>query len=160
MRTKTKIIAAAVILLVAALAALFISQSTPGNVLNLARAEALKPVNGVLTIPEKYTVIEAEAVAGKTDFHSLVIKGEAEICYHAFYGCPSLESVVLEKTCDIGEGAFAACPMLKSVTVLSSDGRCTADAVSGHGGLTLFCRDGSDAYNAALAADISVSIID
>lgn len=158
---KKKVIgisAAAVIL--AAFVIFFALQATPSNVLNLVRAEGLAVDDGVLIIPESYTVIEAEAVAGKTDIDTVIIQGEAEIGARAFYGCPNLREVVIERACDIGEGAFADCPYLKSVTINSAEGSCAEDAFDGHGGLVMYCREGSEALEVAQRADMSYEIIE
>lgn len=157
---KKIIIISAIAVIIAALAVLFALQATPSNVLNVVRVENLEIEDGVLTIPEKYTVIEAEAVAGKTDFDTVIIKGEAEIGYHAFYGCPNLREVIIEKACDIGEGAFADCPYLVKAEISSVGGSCAEDAFTGHGGLVIYCREGSEVMEIARSLDISYEIIE
>ncbi len=158
---KKKITAAvAVAAIIAAFAIFFALQATPSNVLNFVRAENLEIVDGVMTVPAKYTVIEAEAVAGKTDFSKLIIEGETKIEYHAFYACTNLREVILENSCEIGEGAFADCPALVSASVYSVGGSCADDAFSGHGGLTIYCREGSAVEAVALKSDISCKFIE
>ncbi len=154
---KAVIISAAVV--AAALAIFFASQAVPGNVLTLPRAEQLEIKDGVLVIPEKYTEIEAEVFAGRTDFSRAEIKGEAVIGERCFYGCPNLREVIIDKSCTIGSKAFGDCSSLKSVTVSSPKSSCAKDAFDGHGGLTVHCRENSRILEAVQQRDISYKII-
>lgn len=161
-RRKMKRIIAAVCAAVGVIGALtifFAMQATPKNVLNLVRAESLEAENGVITVPEGYTVIEDEAFAGKTDFNKVIIKGEVQIGERAFYSCTNLRSVVLEKKCDIGSEAFADCTSLESLSSNSKEGSCAENAFAGHGAITVFCHRDSDILRVAQLNDISYKII-
>ncbi len=159
---KKKLIMAGiiVILIIAGFTVFFAFQATPGYVLNTVRAEELENADGTITVPEKYTVIDAEAFAGKADFRKVVIEGETRIMESAFYGCPNLNEVVIEDACDIDSKAFAACPSLKSVTVKSADGLCADDAFEGHGGVTVYCQEGSQVLEVAKRGDMNFKIIE
>lgn len=157
---KIVIAAVSVVLIIAAFVIFFAMQTTPGNVLNKVRAEELEVVDGTVTIPEKYTVIEEEAFAGKIDFDSVIIKGETEIGDRAFYGCPNLKEVLIEKNCDIGASAFGSCSQLMVVTIESKGGRCAENAFDGHGGVLIRCPEDSPAFIVARVKDLSYSIID
>ena len=157
---KALIIIVIILAVVSAIAILFATQATPGNVLNSVRADSLEIVDGAVTVPEKYTVIDAEAFAGKGEFSRVIILGETEIGARAFYGCPNLREVTIEKDCDIKSGAFADCPALRSVTVKTAGGACAEDAFDGHGGLVISCREGSEVLEVAKIRDISFEIID
>ncbi len=152
--------AVCVIGIIAAFAVFFAMQTTPKNVLNPVRAQNLEIRDGVITVPEVYTLIETEAFAGKTDFNKVVVQGEAQICERAFYGCPNLRSVILEKKCEVGSMAFADCPALESVSVNSGEGSCAGDAFDGHGGLVIYCRENSEVIDVARRSDISYRVIE
>ena len=157
---KKKLIVIAVILaVIAAFVIFFAMQVTPGYVLNQVRAQKLEVVDGTLTIPEIYTVIDTEAFSGKIDFDSLVIKGEAEIGERAFYGCPNLREIIIEKDCEIGELAFGDCPELIVVTIESSGGSCAENAFEGHKGIMIRCPEESPALLVAQINDMSYKII-
>ncbi len=158
---KRKLIAAAAVAaVIGGFAVFFAFQAEPKNVLSLVRAENLEIENGVITVPERYTVIEEEAFAGKTEFNKVIIEGKAEIGKRAFYGCPNLRTVVMEQDCEIGEEAFADCSVLESVSANSGGGSCAENAFNGHGGLTIFCRSGSEILSVAQWADISYKVIE
>lgn len=157
---KKLIIIGIIVAVIAALVIFFAMQATPGNVLNVVRAESLEAVNGTITIPEKYTVIDAEAFANKAEFNKVIIKGETEIRQMAFYGCQNLSEVVLESACEIGESAFANCPSLTIVEVRSPDGGCMDNAFDGHGGVTILCHEGSAALQVAQIRDLNYRIIE
>ena len=157
---KAIIIVGIIAAVIAAFAVFFALQATPGNVLNSVRAESLEIINGAVTVPEKYTVIDSDAFSGKGEFSAVVIKGETKIESMAFYGCPNLREVTLEKACDIGSMSFGECPSLKKVTVLSADGSCAEDAFDGHGGVTVYCREDSAALQVAKIKDLSYKIIE
>lgn len=157
---KALIITGAVAAVIAAFAVFFAFQATPGDVLNSVRADGLEIVDGVVTVPEKYRVIDTDAFSGKGEFSKVVVEGEADIRAEAFSGCPSLETVELKKTCDISAKAFANCPLLKTVTIHSADGTCAADAFEGHGGVTIYCREGSEALEVAKLNDMNFKILD
>ncbi len=156
---KKVIIISVAVVVIAALVIFFASQATPENVLTLPRAEQLEIKDGVIVISEKYTEIEAEAFAGRTDFSRVEIKGEADIGERCFYGCPNLREVITEKACVIGSQAFADCSSLKSVTVISPLSSCASDAFDGHGGLTVYCRENSLILETVQQKDISYKII-
>ena len=157
---KILIIIGIVVAIIVAFAIFFAMQATPGYVLNVVRAESLEVVNGTVTVPAKYTVIESEAFAGKIDFDSVVIEGETEIRERAFYGCPNLKEVVIKDACDIGELAFGDCPELMVVTIESVGGDCAENAFDGHGGVLIRFPADSPALFVAQANDMSYSIID
>ncbi len=152
---KKRIIIPVVILaVIAALAIFFSLQSTPKNVLNAPRADALYAEGGVITVPDTYTVIGAEAFAGKIDFDTVIIEGSAVIEERAFYGCPNLERVELRQTCEIGDLAFASCPMLKTVEILSADTTSAETAFDDHNGITLEFPVGSPIEELARRMDM------
>lgn len=157
---KKIIVILVIILIVAAFTVFFALQATPGYVLNAVRADRLEIVGGVMTVPEKYKVIDSEALAGKADFNKVIIEGETKIMDSAFYGCPNLREVVIEADCDIGSRAFAACPSLKTVTVRSAGGSCADDAFEDHSGITICCKENSEVLTAAKRGDISYKIIE
>lgn len=159
MKFKITVISIAAILLVA-LIVFFAMQYTPSNVLNYVRAANLEIDDGVLTVPARYTVIEPEAFNGRIEFNTVIIEGEADIGSRAFYNCTSLIRVVIKESCNIGEEAFADCPMLKEIEILSPDGSCADNAFNGHAGAVVSCRRGSEAWEVARRADMSVIELD
>ena len=159
MKFKIAVISIAAILLIA-LVVFFAMQYTPSNVLNYVRAANLEIDGGVLTVPAKYTVIESGAFNGRIEFDTVIIEGKADIGSRAFYNCTSLSRVVIKESCDIGEEAFADCPMLKEIEVLSPGGSCADNAFSGHGGAVVSCYSGSEAWEVARRADMSVIELD
>lgn len=159
MKFKIAVISIAAILLIA-LIVFFAMQYTPSNVLNYVRAANLEIDDGVLTVPAKYTVIEPEALNGRIEFSAVIIEGETDIGSRAFYNCTSLSRVVIKASCDIGEEAFADCPSLKEIEVLSSGGSCADNAFSGHAGAVVSCYRGSEVWEVARRADMSVIELD
>ena len=157
---KKLLIVGSVIFVIAGFTVFFALQATPGNVLNAVRAQKLEIVDGTLTVPEKYAVIEADTLSGMADFDKVVLRGEKRVCAEAFYGCPNLEEVTIEDACQIEERAFADCPRLKTVTANSPDVICADDAFRGHGGITIYCREDSEILAVAKRSDLSFKIID
>ena len=155
MKFRVAVIIVASVLL-AALVAFFAMQYTPSNVLTYVRAGAMEINNGVLTVPEQYTVIEDEALAGRIEFDTVIIEGEADIGSRAFYNCTNLSRVVINKDCNIGSEAFADCPELVNIVVRSGGGSCAEDAFYGHGGAVVHCVEGSSVWEVARRADMSV----
>ncbi len=155
---KTRYILLIAALIIAALAVFFAFQATPSHILNSPRASAIEALDGVLSISERYTLVESEVFAGKTDFSTVIFEGEVQLCERAFYGCPNLENIVFEKNADIGSEAFADCPSLKAAHIRG--GTCAENAFIGHGGLTLYCPEGSEAESIALRMDMSLVITD
>lgn len=152
---KKRIIIPVVILaIIAALAVFFALQSTPKNVLNAPRADALYAENGVITVPDTYTVIGSEAFAGKIDFDTVIIEGSAVIEERAFYGCPNLKRVELRQKCEIGDLAFASCPKLKTVEILSAETTSAETAFNDHSGITLEFPAGSPLEELARRMDM------
>lgn len=158
MKKKALIIIGAAVVL-AATAVFFAMQYTPSYVLTVPRAEALEIVDGNLVIPEKYTVIDVEALAGRIEFTSVEIMGEAKLMERCFYGCPNLEKAVLYKNVDVGEEAFADCSSLKSVTFAAAKSDCALNAFDGHSGIVIHCVEGSKIAELAQKADITYKIL-
>lgn len=154
-----KIIIAAAIVILVALVVFFAMQTTPGNVLNAPRAESLEIKDGVLIIPEEYTVIDFEVFAGKIDFSRVEIKGDAELGERCFYGCPNLETVIIDGECTVGSEAFGDCGSLKSVRFNSKNAKCEDNAFNGHSGIMIYCRENSGIVDIAQKMDISYKII-
>lgn len=156
---KKLVIIGTVMSIAIAFAVFFAMQTTPGYVLNAVRAQKLITSGGTVTVPKKYTVIDAGAFAGLADFDKVIIEGKTKIMERAFYGCTNLSEVVIEDACDIGSKAFAACPSLKTVTISSAEGTCADDAFEGHGGVTVYCRENSPVLEVAKRSDMNFKVI-
>ncbi|MCH5188622.1 MAG: leucine-rich repeat protein [Oscillospiraceae bacterium] len=159
MKFKITVISIAAVLLIA-LVIFFAMQYTPSNILNYVRAANLEIDDGVLTVPAEYTVIEPGAFNGRIEFNTVIIEGETDIGSRAFYNCTSLSRVVIRESCDIGDEAFADCPMLKEIEVLSPGGSCADNAFNGHSGAVVSCYNGSEVWEVARRADMSVIEMD
>lgn len=157
---KKWMIVAAVLVLVAALAVFFWMQATPRHILSSVRADALEVSGGVLTIPEKYRVIDDGVFAGKIDFHTLVLPDGIAVGVQSFYGCTNLKFVYCEGSVTLGAEAFGSNGALTRFVVNGSEGSCDDTAFHAHGALRILCPAASPIAELAKRQDISYQTIE
>ena len=114
-----------------------------------------------VSIPSSVTQIGQEAFAECGSLFSVSLPSSLEmIGIGAFYGCTNLTSVSIPHgTQSIGDEAFAGCSALKSITIPESVTSIADDAFTGCDFLTIKCKEGSAAYDFAVANSINYSLI-